>query len=35
MDAKEKEALGGSGKLQEMQKQMEQTEKELFNKIFN
>jgi hypothetical protein len=32
MDAKEKEGLGGSGKLQELQKQMEQTEKELFNK---
>jgi chromosome segregation ATPase len=32
LDAKEKEGLGGSGKLQEMQKQMEQTEKELFNK---
>lgn len=32
MGAKEKEALGGNGKLQEMQKMMEQTEKELFNK---
>ena len=32
MDAKEKEGMGGNGKLQEMQKQMEQTEKELFNK---
>jgi hypothetical protein len=32
MGAKEKEAMGGNGKLQEMQKLMEQTEKELFNK---
>ena len=32
MDAKEKEGMGGNGKLQEMQKQMEETEKELFNK---
>lgn len=32
MDAKEKESMGGNGKLIEMQKQMEQTEKELFNK---
>lgn len=32
MGTKEKEGLGGNGKLQEMQKLMEQTEKELFNK---
>jgi hypothetical protein len=32
MDAKEKEGLGGQQKLQELQKLMEQTEKELFNK---
>ncbi|MES2654329.1 MAG: hypothetical protein V4620_02010 [Bacteroidota bacterium] len=32
MDAKEKEGLGGAGKLQQLQKQMEQTERELFNK---
>ncbi len=32
MGAKEKESMGGNGKLMEMQKQMEQTEKELFNK---
>ncbi len=32
MGTKEKEGLGGNAKLQEMQKLMEQTEKELFNK---
>ena len=32
MGSKEKEGLGGNGKLQEMQKLMEQTEKELYNK---
>jgi hypothetical protein len=32
MGAKEKEGMGGNQKLQEMQKLMEQTEKELFNK---
>lgn len=32
MGAKEKEGLGGNAQLQEMQKLMEQTEKELFNK---
>ncbi len=32
MGAKEKEGLGGQQKLQEMQKLMEQTEKELYNK---
>ncbi len=32
MDAKEKEQLGGGKQLGEMQKMMEQTEKELFNK---
>lgn len=32
MGSKEKEGLGGNAKLQEMQKLMEQTEKELFNK---
>jgi hypothetical protein len=32
MGAQEKEQLGGNGKLQEMQKMMEQTEKELYNK---
>jgi len=32
MGAKEKEGLGGQGKLQELQRLMEQTEKELFNK---
>jgi hypothetical protein len=32
MGAKEKEGMGGAKMLQEMQKQMEQTEKELFNK---
>lgn len=32
LDAKEKEGLGGAAKLQQLQKQMEQTERELFNK---
>ncbi len=32
MGSKEKEQLGGTGKLQELQKLMEETEKELFNK---
>ena len=32
MGSKEKEELGGNGKLQELQRLMEQTEKELFNK---
>ena len=32
MGTKEKEGLGGQQKLQEMQKLMEQTEKELYNK---